>query len=88
MIPQRIYEYARSAKSVSSELALQPHETPGEIAHRLYKNAAIEATGHSAKDQAKDEEADLEKALKCGNWGETKPTALFLKVNTSSQTPW
>lgn len=79
MIPERLYEYARSSKRVSSELAKNPKETPGEIARRLYhKREVIEEGTEHPKESG--EKPDLERALDCGTWGDQRPSDLFLQI--------
>lgn len=81
MISDKLYQFAVSGKSVSSELAENPNQSPGEIVNRLFKNKN-EATGDNPEPLTREEseEADLKRALECGNWGGQRPSNLFLKV--------
>jgi hypothetical protein len=81
MISDKLYQYAVSDKNVSSELAENPNQSPGEIVNRLFKRKH-EATGDNPEPPTREEgeEADLQRALKCGNWGGQRPSNLFLKV--------
>lgn len=82
MISDQLYELARSDKSVSSALAKNPEESPGEAAHRLYGHS-----GHRGASQLPSTEsghvADLQRALECGKWGDQRPSDLFLKVGNT-----
>lgn len=79
MLPDRVYRLCSGHKTVSSELAKDPTQAPSDIFHRLYSHP--EQTG------TKPVEADsLQKAAKCGNWGDNKPSDLFLKVR-KTRTP-
>lgn len=82
MIPDKIYEYCQSNKSVTSELAESPDKSPGEIARKLYgKHEAIDDTAKDALQEVKAASSDeLEKAFRCGKWGATRPSDLFLQV--------
>lgn len=80
MISDHVYELCRGASSVSSELAKNPAESPGEAAKRLYSsgsNSHKPSTEAFARDGKKH---DLDRAADCGNWGGVRPSDLFLKV--------
>ncbi|KAI7973736.1 hypothetical protein EIK77_001799 [Talaromyces pinophilus] len=74
MISDKLYQFAVSDKSVSSELAENPNQSPGEIVNRLFKHKQ-EATGDNPEPptRADGEEANLQRALECGNWGGQRP---------------
>ena len=82
MIPPNVYELCRNGKSVSGELAQNPNEAASAARQRLFgghlKNEVLKERTH-APDQEKAENA-LQQALDCGNWGESKPSELFLQV--------
>ncbi|KAH6856147.1 hypothetical protein B0I37DRAFT_425195 [Chaetomium sp. MPI-CAGE-AT-0009] len=79
-----------SGGSVSSLLAREPNLSPGDAWERLYGDTR---KGEGAKSEPKRQsgdgrehiesesapQTDLERAAKCGNWGPTKPSDLFLK---------
>jgi hypothetical protein len=87
MISDKLYQFAVSDKSVSSELAENPNQSPGEIVNRLFKHKQ-EATGDNPElpTRADGEEANLQRALECGNWGGQRPSNLFLKVRLYTYT--
>lgn len=79
MLPDRVYRLCRGDKTVSSELARDPTQSPSDLFQRLYKR-----NGH-AKDSPQSLDADeAQRATECGNWGDIKPSNLFLKVSSSS----
>lgn len=82
MISDKLYQFALSDKSVSSELAENPDQSPGEIVNRLFKHKQ-EATGDNPERPTREdsEEANLQRALDCGNWEGQRPSNLFLKVS-------
>lgn len=87
MISDKLYQFAVSDKSVSSELAENTNQSPGEIVNRLFKHKQ-EATGNNPEPPTREEseEADLQRALECGNWGGQRPSNLFLKVRLYTNT--
>ncbi|OKL60936.1 hypothetical protein UA08_03715 [Talaromyces atroroseus] len=86
MISDSLYQLAVSDKSVSSELAQNPKEFPGQIAHRLFSNRKPEAVDESRQSSSheKGDEAGLQRALNSGKWGEQRPSNLFLKCYLDS----
>jgi hypothetical protein len=80
MISDKVYNLCRSAGSVSSELAKNPEEAPWKIAKHLYGSTGEDSTGKTLEIPAEYNPDDLERALECGNWGQTRPSSLFLKV--------
>lgn len=80
MISDQVYDFCRSPTSVSSELAKNPAEAPGDIAKRLYGSIAKSAANGATSAANGHGEPDLERAFDCGKWGSTRPSDLFLKV--------
>ena len=80
MVDQKVYDLCHAQETVSSELAKNPSEAPGDIAKRLYGNQS-EKILHSDhfKDYSIRHEA-LKRAEDCGKWGGTRPSKLFLQV--------
>jgi hypothetical protein len=90
-ISDRIIQLCESTDSVSSLIAHDPDLAPGDAWERLYGGRALKAAGKEArKNDSGDESAgsepltqdELERAARCGKWGPTKPSELFLKVTT------
>ena len=82
MIPPNVYELCRNGKSVSGELAQNPNEAASAARERLFGGRLkTEIQKERSKSNATEKsENDLQQALDCGNWGETKPSELFLQV--------
>ena len=80
-ISDAVVELCTSGRSVSSLLADDPGLAPGEAWERLYG-------GWKASEPAQEDgerhlpQPDLERAARCGKWGPTRPSELFLKVHT------
>ncbi|KAK0726417.1 hypothetical protein B0T21DRAFT_293280 [Apiosordaria backusii] len=86
-ISDRLLNFCNSPRSVSSLISEDPTLSPEDAWEKLYgknalkdvENGAVQATG-CANGAIDAEQADLEKAAKCGKWGDTKPSELFLKI--------
>jgi phosphatidylserine/phosphatidylglycerophosphate/cardiolipin synthase-like enzyme len=84
MVSENVLKLCQATETVSSVLAKNPTESPGDIVKRLY--------GHYKKDlhYSPDENRpatsthDLEISLKCGRWGPTQPSPLFLQAFADS----
>ncbi|KAE8149782.1 hypothetical protein BDV25DRAFT_155747 [Aspergillus avenaceus] len=78
MLPDKVYELCHSDKTVSSELARDPSQSPYKVFHALYSEH------HSDKDSpatnGASKEDSLHRTLRCGNWGPTRPSNLFLNI--------
>ena len=93
-ISDRLYDVFQSEESVSSVLAADASASPGDAWRRLYgghttksPRPSHDANGNRPDAQERPSEP-LERAGKCGNWGGTKPSRLFLQVRpakTSAQ---
>lgn len=83
-ISDRLYELCTSSESVSAVLARDPTVTPEEAWKRLYgklkgKRAAkklLNGVTHGSSD-----EEILAQTARCGKWGPTQPSELFLRVS-------
>lgn len=84
MIPPKVYELCRNGKSVSGELAQNPSEAPSKAAKRLFGVHLEEEVVGERLHKPKEGANDLEQALECGKWGETRPSDLFLNVRRQS----
>lgn len=83
-ISDRLYELCNSSESVSTVLARDLKITPGEAWKKLYGHDARKPVGRKSSDAtSKATSADevLERAAKCGKWGPTQPSELFLRVS-------
>jgi phosphatidylserine/phosphatidylglycerophosphate/cardiolipin synthase-like enzyme len=80
MVSENVVKLCQATETVSSVLAKSPTEAPGDVVKRLY--------GHHKKDLSYDPEKnrpapsahELEIALKCGRWGPSQPSPLFLQA--------
>jgi len=83
-----VFQLCTSGESVSALLAKDPGLAPGDAWQKLYKAHSGRPKGsHAADDIGKGElsKEQLERAVKCGKWGPTQPSELFLRV---TEAPW
>jgi hypothetical protein len=80
MIPKKVYELCQSGQSVSAELAKDPTLSPHEAAKKIFGIGADEEINLKKLDCGEERPSDLEEARKCGNWGSSNPSDLFLRV--------
>ncbi|KAL2022871.1 hypothetical protein VTK56DRAFT_4402 [Thermocarpiscus australiensis] len=80
IISDRIIRLCTSEQSVSSLLAEDPSLAPGDAWERLYgaKTAAAEDSESTGSESPNPDE--LERAARCGKWGPTTPSELFLRI--------
>jgi len=81
MIPPRVYELCRNGKSVSAELARNPTESPSKAAKALFGSNIEEEVQEEKETTLKQGSDDLEQALACGNFGDVRPSDLFLRAS-------
>lgn len=88
-ISDRLIELCTSGESVSSLVAQDPSLAPGDAWEKLYSKRRLKATTVSGKGPGDGSEGaepqlipqdELEKAARCGKWGPTRPSELFLRV--------
>lgn len=79
MPPDQVYRLCHGDKTVSSELARDPTQSPSDVFHRLYKRKGRASDGSQSLDAD-----EAQRATECGNWGDIKPSNLFLKVSSDS----
>lgn len=87
VVSDRIYELCNSTESVSAMLAKDPTMAPGDAWKKLYGHHVGKDSGsHSAggSGERRTVEEALEKAARCGKWGPTQPSELFLRVRPST----
>jgi hypothetical protein len=83
MIPKTVYELCHNGQSVSSALAKDPTLSPHDAAKKLFGVDAADEIHTKKLDLGQEEPSDLEEARKCGNWGTSNPSDLFLRVRTT-----
>ncbi|TVY67391.1 hypothetical protein LSUE1_G007258, partial [Lachnellula suecica] len=79
MVSQHVFELCNAAETVSSVLAQNPTEAPGEIVKKLYGHHKKDLHHIPGRRPIPSPEA-LDVALKCGRWGPTQPSPLFLQA--------
>lgn len=82
MIPDRVYKVCHDTDTISSEMAKDPTQAPGDVWKRLYEEYDKDSHSDKEVESHKSEitEEDLKRAYECGNWGPTRPSELFLRV--------
>lgn len=76
MISDFVYDLCHERETVTSRLAADPTQAPGEIAKQLFgKKNSLPNSDSETKP-----EYNLDRAAQCGNWGGSRPSDLFLKV--------
>jgi hypothetical protein len=84
MIPKNVYELCQGGQSISSELAKNPTLSPHEAAKKLFGVDADDEIVTKKLELGEEKPSDLEEARKCGNWGTSNPSDLFLRVRTTN----
>lgn len=84
MVSDTLLQLCTVEESVTSSLAADPSLSPGEVWTKLYGHmhtSRIDADNYRIGDNH-DEKTSLalERAEKCGKWGDEKPSELFLKI--------
>ncbi len=78
---ENIEKLCQSTSSVSSEYARTPEESPGKIADRLFSSHHLKVFPPKPPSEIALPTADnLEWAKRCGRFGDTKPSDLFLQA--------
>jgi len=77
MISDFVHDLCHVPETVSSRLAANPKEVPGDVAKQLFgKRRSLPESDTEIQPKY-----EPQRALDCGNWGESRPSELFLKVN-------
>jgi hypothetical protein len=80
MISENVYRLCHHEKTVSSELARDPSQSPAKLFHKLYYDYKLKEKLFETKQSTAARQDPLQRAYDCGNWGTAKPSNLFLKV--------
>ncbi|KAM4057631.1 PLD-like domain-containing protein [Hirsutella rhossiliensis] len=84
MVSEHLVSLCQGPETVSSALAKNPNAAPGDIVKQLYGHFPKDLH-HGLREQREAPSPDaLEAALKCGRWGPTKPSPLFLQAFADS----
>ncbi|KAF4445491.1 hypothetical protein F53441_10786 [Fusarium austroafricanum] len=88
MVSQHVFDLCQGKETVSSVLAADPSQSPGDIIKKLYGHYehGLHHRNSMTKESADpDADADaVETALGCGRWGPAKPSPLFLQAFADS----
>lgn len=82
-----LVELCQSDVSVSGLMVEDPSLTPGQAWKKLLEHSKIEQYSikhlhhHEDNEIDRTEAGELEVAYRCGKWGETRPSDLFLRVS-------
>ena len=80
MVSEHVIQLCQATETVSSVLAKDPTLAPGDVVKKLYGHHKKVLDHDPEKNrQAASAEAQ-EQAFKCGNWGPTRPSPLFLQA--------
>ncbi|KAH1821878.1 hypothetical protein KXX35_001128 [Aspergillus fumigatus] len=80
MISENVYRLCHHEKTVSSELARDPSQSPAKLFHKLYYDYKLKEKLFETKQSTAARQDPLQRAYDCGNWGTAKPSNLFLKI--------
>ncbi|RFN54469.1 hypothetical protein FIE12Z_1257 [Fusarium flagelliforme] len=83
MVSQNVFNLCQATETVSSALAKDPSQSPGDIVKQLYRNNEHnKSTNQNTPPASPPNEAvsAVETAFQCGRWGPTVPSQLFLQA--------
>ncbi|EXJ81840.1 hypothetical protein A1O1_07905 [Capronia coronata CBS 617.96] len=80
MIPEKVYDLCQNGLSVTGELAKNTDLTPHEACKRLFRVDIEDEVVTKKVHVSHEEPSDLEQAQRCGRWGESTPSELFLRI--------
>ncbi|OAQ99609.1 hypothetical protein LLEC1_04887 [Akanthomyces lecanii] len=80
MVSDHVVKLCCDSTTVSSELAKDPTVAPSAIIDRLYGRYPRNRTGSPSTRRLQPSTEQQESALKCGKWGPTAPSPLFLQA--------
>lgn len=81
-ITPNVVKLCQSEATVSSELATNPSQAPGEVAKKIFgeRETTGKPSANADENLVPASQEDLEQALSCGRWGPTKPGELFARA--------
>lgn len=82
MVSWNVYNLCHGDRTVSSELAGDPELAPYKLFKELYESKDADKSPDLASDEEDAASDELKKAKECGNWGNSEPSTLFLRVGT------
>lgn len=85
MVSQHVFDLCQAGDTVSSVLATDPSQPPGDIVKKLYGHHEHGLHHGLTTGEDKNSANDTsENALQCGRWGPTNPSPLFLQAFADS----
>ncbi|KND90958.1 hypothetical protein TOPH_04343 [Tolypocladium ophioglossoides CBS 100239] len=84
MVSEHVFKLCQETETVSSVLAKNPTEAPGDVIQRLYGHHTKDFYHNPDENRPDPSPEALERAFKCGRWGPTKPSPLFLQAFADS----
>ncbi|OJJ76242.1 hypothetical protein ASPBRDRAFT_192399 [Aspergillus brasiliensis CBS 101740] len=84
MLSDTVYELCHDEKTVTSELLQDPSQSPTKLFQKLYHDRKSKSHKSGSNESVDKDENELRKVLQCGNWGNSQPSDLFLKVTNLS----
>ncbi len=80
MVSQHVLDLCQSTETVSSVLSKNPTEAPGNIVKELYGRYKKDPHYRPDENRPAPSAQAQEMALRCGRWGPTQPSPLFLQA--------
>ncbi|KAF9344014.1 hypothetical protein BGX26_004918 [Mortierella sp. AD094] len=80
MVSENVLQLCQATETVSSVLAKDPTAAPGEVVKKLYGHHKKVFNYDPEKNRPAASAQAQEQALKCGRWGPTQPSSLFLQA--------
>ncbi|KAF4631359.1 hypothetical protein G7Y89_g6776 [Cudoniella acicularis] len=84
MVSEHLFKLCQATETVSSVLAKNPTDSPGDVVKRLYGHHKRDFHYTPEKDRPALSALELEKAFRCGRWGPSQPSPLFLQAFADS----
>jgi phosphatidylserine/phosphatidylglycerophosphate/cardiolipin synthase-like enzyme len=80
MVSENVLQLCQATETISSVLAKDPTAAPGDVVKKLYGHHKKIFNREPEKDRGTTSAQLQEQALKCGHWGPTQPSPLFLQA--------
>ena len=84
MVSEHVYKLCQETETVSSALARDPTLAPGDVVKRLYGHHKIDLNKNPEGFRTTPTAEEQELAFKCGRWGPSRPSPLFLQAFADS----
>jgi phosphatidylserine/phosphatidylglycerophosphate/cardiolipin synthase-like enzyme len=80
MVSENVLQLCQATETVSSALASDPTAAPGDVVKKLYGHHKKTFNHEPQKDRGATSAQLQKQAFKCGRWGPTQPSPLFLQA--------